>query len=59
MQQYSIGKRYVDEILKEEGFIGDYEVVKGKPERVLKIHLKYDASNQPIISGLERVSKPG
>jgi small subunit ribosomal protein S8 len=45
--------------LKEEGFIADYEVVKGKPHRVIKVHLKYDDDGQPIISGLERVSKPG
>ncbi len=45
--------------LKEEGFIGDYEVLKGKPHRVIKIQLKYTDKNQPILSGLERVSKPG
>ena len=45
--------------LKEEGFIGDYEVVKGKPHRVIKVQLKYDENSQPIITGLERVSKPG
>jgi small subunit ribosomal protein S8 len=46
-------------ILKEEGFISDYEVLKGKPNRVIKVHLKYDDSNEPVLSGLERVSKPG
>ena len=46
-------------ILKEEGFISDYEVLRGKPYRVIKIHLKYGDKNQPVISGLERVSKPG
>jgi small subunit ribosomal protein S8 len=46
-------------ILKEEGFIADYELVKGKPERLIKIRLRYDENNQSIISGIERVSKPG
>ncbi len=46
-------------IIKEEGFINDYEVLKGKPHRVIKVYLKYDDKNQPILSGLERVSKPG
>lgn len=46
-------------ILKEEGFISNYEVLKGKPHRVIKIYLKYDDKNQPMLSGLERVSKPG
>ena len=45
--------------LKEEGFINDYEVLRGKPHRVIKIYLKYDEDNQPLLSGLERVSKPG
>jgi len=46
-------------ILKGEGFISDYEVLKGKPHRVIKIYLKYRDNNQPVLSGLERVSKPG
>lgn len=45
-------------ILKDEGFINDYELVKGKPERLIKIRLKYGENNKPIISGIERVSKP-
>ncbi|MDH5695342.1 MAG: 30S ribosomal protein S8 [Dehalococcoidia bacterium] len=52
-------KLSVVRILKEEGFISDYEVLKGKPHRVIKVHLKYDDKNQSILSGLERVSKPG
>ena len=46
-------------IIKEEGFINDYEVLRGKPHRAIKIYLKYDDKNQPVLSGLERVSKPG
>jgi small subunit ribosomal protein S8 len=34
-------------------------VLKGKPQRAIRIHLKYDDNNEPILSGLERVSKPG
>lgn len=46
-------------ILKEEGFINDYEVLRGKPHRVIKLYLKYSDKNQSVLSGLERVSKPG
>ncbi len=47
-------------ILKEEGFITDYEVVKGNtPQRVIKIQLKYRGKKEPILTGLKRVSKPG
>ena len=52
-------KLSIARILKEEGFITDYEVVRGKPHRVIKIYLKYLDDNQPAISGLKRVSKPG
>ena len=52
-------KLSIARILKEEGFISDYEVLRGKPHRVIKIYLKYSDNNQPVISGLERISKPG
>jgi len=52
-------KLAIAKILKEEGFITDYEVVKGKPHRSLKIHLRYMEENRPVITGLKRVSKPG
>ncbi len=46
-------------IIKDEGFINDYEVLRGKPHRAIKIYLKYSDKNQPVLSGLERISKPG
>lgn len=52
-------KLAIARILKAEGFISDYEVVRGKSHRVIKVHLKYTDKNQPVISGLERASKPG
>jgi small subunit ribosomal protein S8 len=51
-------KLSISKILKEEGFIDGYEVLKGGPQSMIKIHLKY-SDNQPAILGLERVSKPG
>ena len=52
-------KLAITKSLKEEGFIIHYEVLRGKPHRIIKIHLKYDDKNQPVLTGLERVSKPG
>ena len=52
-------KLAIARILKAEGFISDYEVVRGKSHRVIKIHIRYTDKNQPVISGLERASKPG
>jgi small subunit ribosomal protein S8 len=48
-------------VLKEEGFIRDFEIVgadaKAQPD--LKVELGYTASRQPVLNGLQRVSKPG
>jgi small subunit ribosomal protein S8 len=52
-------KLAIARILKEEGFITDYEVVRGKPHRTIKIQLRYLDDNKPAISGLKRISKPG
>jgi small subunit ribosomal protein S8 len=52
-------KLSIARILKDEGFITDYEVLKGKPHRSIKIYLRYGEDNQPMVAGLERVSKPG
>ena len=46
-------------ILKEEGFITEYEVQKGKTHQNIKIQLRYDENGESMITGLERVSKPG
>ncbi len=51
-------KLSIAKILKEEGFISDYSVLRGKPQRMIKITLKY-IDEQPAVMGLERVSKPG
>jgi small subunit ribosomal protein S8 len=51
-------KLSIVKILKDEGYVDGYEVLKGKPQSVIKIHLKY-TDEQPAILGLERVSKPG
>jgi small subunit ribosomal protein S8 len=51
-------------ILQEEGFIESHEVAQanGVPQPVLRLHLKYVGQRRerhPVISGLERVSRPG
>ena len=48
-------------VLKEEGFIKDYSVAleEGKPQPNLKVELSYGGRRQPVLNGLQRVSKPG
>ncbi|MDO8715301.1 MAG: 30S ribosomal protein S8 [Dehalococcoidales bacterium] len=52
-------KLAIAKVLKDDGFITDFEVLKGKTNRILKIKLKYSGKNQPVLARLERVSKPG
>lgn len=51
-------KLSIAKTLKEENFINGYEILREKPQAMIKIQLKY-VNNQPAVSGLERVSKPG
>ena len=48
----------ISEILKSEGFISDYKVNSESYKSILSINLKYHSGN-PVISVIERVSKPG
>jgi small subunit ribosomal protein S8 len=57
-------KASIAQILKEEGFVGDYEVVEGeKPgQKVLRVRLKYVGerrNRRSVITGIERISRPG
>lgn len=52
-------KASIARILKEEGFIDDFEMVNEGPQGNIKIRLRYLDRRQPVISGLKRVSKPG
>lgn len=49
----------IAEILKNEGYIADYKVEDAKVGKDLTLELKYNASNEPGILGLRRISKPG
>jgi len=46
-------------LLKDEGYIANYEVKEVGKFKVLNISLKYDAQNNPVITNLQRVSRPG
>ena len=55
-------KAEIAKILKEEGFIESYEVANSDGFKVLRVKIKYVGERRerrPVISGLERVSKPG
>jgi small subunit ribosomal protein S8 len=52
-------KREISRILKEQGYINDFTVEQGRVGEVLKLRLKYTEDRQPVISGFERISRPG
>ena len=52
-------KTEIARILKEEGYIANYKVAEEGVKKVIKIYLKYGSDNLPVISGIERVSRPG
>jgi small subunit ribosomal protein S8 len=45
-------------IFKDEGFIKNYKVIKDNKQGILRVYLRYDDQNQPLIQRIERVSKP-
>ena len=46
-------------VLAEEGYVASYRRVEEKGRPVLRVGLKYDSEGEPIVTGLERVSRPG
>ena len=47
------------EILKQEGFIREYELKKSSKQGTIRVYLKYGPHKEKVISGLKRISKPG
>jgi small subunit ribosomal protein S8 len=49
----------VSRILKEQGYITDYAVEPTAVGQVIKVQLRYTEARRPVITGIERVSRPG
>jgi len=52
-------KLEIAKILKSEGFISNYKIVEGKYQGTLRVYLKYSDDGEPVIHGIERISRPG
>ena len=52
-------KRAVVQLLKDEGFIQDYQFINQGPQGILRVYLKYGPNKERVITGLKRISKPG
>jgi len=45
--------------LKEQGYIKNFKTIKDEKQGVLRVYLKFDELNQPVIHEITRVSRPG
>ena len=52
-------KKSIAEILLEEGYIKNFQIVEDGKQGIIRVALKYVAGKQKVIHGLRRVSKPG
>jgi small subunit ribosomal protein S8 len=52
-------KREMTRILKEQGYITDFSVEPARVGDLIKVRLRYTDDRSPVISGMERVSRPG
>jgi len=52
-------KREMTRILKEQGYITDFRVEPGRVGEVIKVRLRYTENRDPVITGMDRVSRPG
>jgi small subunit ribosomal protein S8 len=52
-------KREMSRILKEQGYIADFATEAGEKGEVLRVTLRYTEARDPVIMGMERVSRPG
>lgn len=52
-------KKAITQILADEGYIKDFQIVDDGKQGIIRVTLKYTDNKTPVISGLRRVSKPG
>ena len=52
-------KKAIAQILLEEGYIKNFQLIGDGTQGVIRITLKYNAGKEKVLSGLRRVSKPG
>jgi len=52
-------KLAIAQLLKEQGYIRDFDMPRGHAHPTLRVHIAYRANREPVITGLKRVSKPG
>ena len=49
----------IAQVLKDEGYIWDFEQIETVPAKTLRLHMKYGPNGERLINRIDRVSKPG
>jgi small subunit ribosomal protein S8 len=52
-------RRGVAQVLKDEGYVWDFEEIETVPAKTLRLHMKYGPNGERLITRIDRVSKPG
>jgi len=52
-------KKAIADILASEGYIKGYDIIEEGVQGTLRVHMKYGAGKEKVISGLKKISKPG
>ena len=52
-------KKSIAEILKEEGYIEDFDIIDDNKQGIIKVTMKYGANKEKVITGIKKISKPG
>ena len=52
-------KLAIAKVLKDEGFIRDFETFEEGPRRFVRVRLSYTDKREPLLNGIKRVSRPG
>ena len=51
-------RRGIAQVLKDEGYIWDFEEIETVPAKTLRLHMKYGPNGERLITRIDRVSKP-
>ena len=52
-------RKGIAQVLKEEGYVWDFEEIETTPARTLRLHMKYGPNGERLITKIDRISKPG
>jgi small subunit ribosomal protein S8 len=52
-------KLAIARVLRDEGFVKNFQLLEDRPFKTLKVDLQYTGKKEPVLTGIKRISKPG